>query len=145
VRTDRVLHTGAEAAEDQRHGEHREPNARSGEEIADPGKRCPQTEDERSAEALGESPGRHLEAGHRADIERTQQPDFGIAEAELGLPQRQQHVEQVGKAVMQHMGPRSSCRLTLASAARVEPGLGRDVPSKSQRATVSKGARVPGY
>ena len=74
---DRMLHAGAQPAEDQRAGQHCELDARPGGEIADAGTRGAKTEDQRSAETLGDDPGRHLKARHRADIERTQSPDLG--------------------------------------------------------------------
>ena len=54
---------------------------------------------------ISERPGRQLESRHRAGIEGAQHPHFGIAEAKLCLPQWQEHVEQVGKPVMQRMRP----------------------------------------
>jgi hypothetical protein len=52
---------------------------------------------------VGDHTRRHLEAGHRADVKRAQQADRRVVEPELRLPQRQQHVEQIGVPVMQHM------------------------------------------
>ena len=103
MRGDRVLHARADAAEHQGNDQHRKPGAGPGDEIADAGQRGAKAEQQRAADALGERARRHLEPGHRAGEQRAQQPDLGIAEAELGLPQRQQHIEEVGIAVMQHM------------------------------------------
>ena len=73
-------------------------------QIADAGERGAGGQQRRAADPLGEQAGGHLKPGHRPGIERAQDADLGIAEAELRLPQRQQHIEQVGKAVMQRMG-----------------------------------------
>ncbi len=103
MRTDRVLHPGAEPADDERAHQHRKAGAGSRDQKADARQRGAEAEHQRAAETLGDGARRYLKPGHRADIERPQQPDLGIAEPELGLPQRQQHVQQVGVAVMQHM------------------------------------------
>ncbi len=119
---DGVLHAGAKAADHQRGEQHPEPDAGAGDEIADPGQRGAEAEDQRPTKALGDRPGRDLEPGHRPDIERAQQTNRGVVEAELRLPQRQQHVEQIGIAVVQDMGAAGDAPSCAAPARRCGQG-----------------------
>ncbi len=86
MRRDRVLHAGAEAADDQRAHQHHKSDAGPRGQVADTRESRAEAKDQRAAEALRDGAGGYLKPGHRADIERAQQSDFGIAEAELGLP-----------------------------------------------------------
>src|SRR5262249_48932196 len=54
-------------------------------------------------EALGDQPGGNLEAGHGAGEQPAQQPELGVAEPELLLPDRQHDVDQIGIAVVQRV------------------------------------------
>ena len=55
------------------------------------------------AEALGQEAGRDLKDGHAAAIERPEESDLGERERELGRPDRQQDVDDIGEAVVQKM------------------------------------------
>ena len=52
---------------------------------------------------LGQQPGGNLEARHGAGEEAAQQAELRIAEPELRLPDRQQHVDEIGVAVVQRV------------------------------------------
>ena len=46
-------------------------------------------------------PGGNLERGQRAGKASAQQPDLAVADAELLLPDRQHHIDEIGVAVVQ--------------------------------------------
>jgi len=98
-----MLSARAEAADHESSRQHDETGADASDQIAEPRERGAEREHQGTAETLGQHAGRQLEAGHRAGIERPQCAHFGIAETELRLPQWQEHIEQVGEAVMQRM------------------------------------------
>lgn len=100
---DRMLHARPDAADHQRYGQHCKPGAGAGREIADAGKRRAERQQRRPAQPFGEEARRHLKARHRPGIERAQDADLRIAEAKFRLPQREQHIEEIGKTVMQRM------------------------------------------
>ena len=56
---------------------------------------------------------RDLEPGHDGGVKRAQHADRRVAQGELHLPQRQQHIERIGKAVVQRVGaasdPENAC------------------------------------
>ena len=52
---------------------------------------------------LRELGGRNLQTRHYAGVKRAQHADRGIAQGKLRLPQRQQHIERVGKTIMQRV------------------------------------------
>src|SRR4029077_16843799 len=80
MRADRMLHAGTEPADNERPQQHHETDTRPGDQVADPGERRAEAEDQRAAETLRDGAGRYLKPGHRADIERAEQTDFGIAQ-----------------------------------------------------------------
>jgi hypothetical protein len=100
-----MLCAGAEAADEQRGDEQQEARARPGQEVSDAGKRGPEPEHRRGAEPFRQQRRRNLERGHGAGIDAAQHPDLGIAEAEFALPDRQQHEDDVGEAVVQRVRP----------------------------------------
>ena len=63
---DRVLHGGAGPGQHQRHRQHAVSGADPGREKPDPDQRRAEPEHERPADPLGQHPGRHLQARHRA-------------------------------------------------------------------------------
>ena len=81
-----MLHARAEAADDQRHGQHGKSGAGAGDQIADPGQCRAGRQQRRAADPRGEQAGRDLKPGHRSGVERAQDADLGIAEAEFRLP-----------------------------------------------------------
>ena len=88
----------------------RQREAQDDEAARGAGKRVARRADERAehqhraqAEPAGERGGRHLQPGQRADVERAQQRQGDVAEAELRLPDREEHVDQVGVAVVERM------------------------------------------
>ena len=78
---------------------------RPGDQEAERGDRGARREQPRLAAALRENARRHLEGGHAAGVERLEQPDLREAQAELGRPDRQQHVQDVGEAVVDEVRP----------------------------------------
>src|SRR5262245_18272164 len=98
-----MLNAGAEAADEQ--GRHQKPEARAraGQAIAGAGERRAERQHWRRAEALGDEPGGNLQAGHGAGEQGAQQPELGIAELELLLPDRQHDVDEISVAVVQCM------------------------------------------
>ena len=99
-----MLNARTETADDEGGGQHRKTGAGAGEEIADAGERGTGRQQRRAADTLGELTSGDLKPGHRPGIEGAQNADLGIAKAKLRLPQRQQHIEQIGKAVVQRVG-----------------------------------------
>ena len=95
-----MLHARPDAADHQRCCQHRKPGAGAGREIADAGKRRAERQQRRPAQPFGDQTRRHLKPGHRPGIERAQDADLGIAQAKFRLPQRQQHIEEIGKPVV---------------------------------------------
>jgi hypothetical protein len=61
--------------------------------------------------------GQELEACHHAGIAAAQQSHHGVADGELRLPDRQQHIDQVGQAIVDGMraagGPQGAAGQTL--------------------------------
>jgi hypothetical protein len=91
--------------------------------------------------ALGNQSGGYLKSRYRADVEGPQQSDLGIAEAELGLPQRRQHIEQIGEAVMQQVGAgthRHGARLRRSKS--IEPRRDQGHPLASLATTAMSAA-----
>jgi hypothetical protein len=46
---------------------------------------------------------RHLEGGETPDVETTQQCECAIAEGELRLPDWQEHVDEIGEAIVERV------------------------------------------
>ena len=118
-----MLRAGAEAADDQCHHQHGEAGTGAGQQIADAGERGAERQDGRRAEPLGQQRGRDLEARHGAGKQAAQQAELRIAESELGLPDRQQHINEIGVAVVQCVRAAGDCRSTpLVTLGRGWPG-----------------------
>ena len=86
IGADRVLHPGAQSADDQSPYQHGKADARPGDEIADASERGAKAKDQRPAKTLRDQSCRHLEGGHCAHIERAEQTNRGVIEGKLGLP-----------------------------------------------------------
>src|SRR5262249_21205686 len=98
-----MLHARAEAADEQGDHEEAEADARTRQAIPGSRERRAERQYRCGAEALGDQPGGNLETGHGAREQPAQQPEFGVAEPELLLPDGQHDVDQIGVAVMQRM------------------------------------------
>ena len=100
----RVLGARADAAQNKRYREHGDARARAEEEI---GRCCRSGAGRKNSDAANplRRPGdRNLQPRHHAGIKCAQKADRGVAQRELSLPQRQKHIERIGKAVMQRVG-----------------------------------------
>src|SRR5262245_19911015 len=98
-----MLGAGAEPADEQRDHEQRQTRARAGEAVAGASERGAERQHRSRAQALGEEGGGNLERGHGAGEQPAQQAEFGIAEPELPLPDRQHDEDHVGVAVVQRV------------------------------------------
>ena len=99
-----MLGTRADAAKHKCYRQHGDAGARAEEEI---GRRCGSGAGGKNCCAVNplRRPGdRNLQACHHAGVKCTQNADRGVAQPELSLPQRQQHIERIGKAVVQRVG-----------------------------------------
>ncbi len=115
-----MLRRGAETADHERRHQPGKA-AQSRQTIAKAGQGGAAREHGGCAPALGQKAGGNLQSRHGAGEHAAQQADRGIAEAELGLPDRQHDVDQIGIAVVQRVragGDRQS-------AAFVALGVGR--------------------
>ncbi len=82
--------------------------------VTEARKRCPQRKYRGHAETLGRNTGRNLQARHGAGEDAAECAESRICQAEFGLPQRQQDVDEIGVTVVQCMveaGNRSSATL----------------------------------
>ena len=100
-----MLGAGAEPADEQRGHQHGEAGAGAGQAIAEAGERGAEREHRGGAQPFGHQACRNLEARHGAGEQAAQQPELGIAEPELPLPDRQQDVDEIGVAVVQRVRP----------------------------------------
>jgi hypothetical protein len=80
--------------------------ANPGDAIAQARERGAEREHGAGAEPLRHAGGGNLQARHGAAEERAQETDGRIAQAELGLPDRQRHPDEVGVAVVQDVRAR---------------------------------------
>ena len=107
-------------AENEGYRQHGDAGARAEEQI---GRRCgggAGGEDFRASDPLRRRGDRNLQPGHHAGVKRPQYADRGVAQGELHLPQRQQHIERVGKAVMQRMGTTGDPKYARLVASRLD-------------------------
>ena len=100
-----MLAAGAEARHHEAGEQGDEAAGQAGDQEAERGDRGARREQPRLAAALREDARRHLEGGHASGVERLEQPDLREAQAELGRPDRQQHVQDVGEAVVDEVRP----------------------------------------
>ena len=98
-----MLRAGAEPGDEQDRDQRRIAADERRKTIAEPGERGPGGEHQRRAEPLAQQAGGNLEARHGAGEHAAQQADRRVAQAELRLPDRQHHVDQVGVAVVQRV------------------------------------------
>ena len=83
-----MLRGRANPAQKQRQDKDRESRADTGEAIAEAGQGGAGGKHGRCTDTFGKCCGRDLEACQGAAVHRAQQADRGIAQAELGLPNR---------------------------------------------------------
>ncbi len=96
-----MLDAGAGAGDEQRGIESHRAAAEAGQRIASRGEHRPEDQHRPPADMIGEPARGHLQRGHGAGIETAQQRERDIVEPELGPPDRKEHVDGVGVAVMQ--------------------------------------------
>ena len=75
----------------------------AGERVAAGGQRGADRENDAPVHPLDEPAGGKLERRHRAGVKPAQRGQHPVAQAEFGLPERQQDVDQVGVSVVQRM------------------------------------------
>ena len=85
-----------EEADEQRGEAAREPR----DEEAEGGDRSARSEEARLAPALGHHARRDLKRRHAPAVDRPQQADLSVREAELARPDGEEHVDEVGEAVV---------------------------------------------
>ena len=90
----------SDEASEQRCDENPQTVAISGEYVPEPSERGPERQHRRGAEAFSHKARRNLEAGQSAGKDRSHQPERGKAETELGLPDRQHNVDEIGVPVI---------------------------------------------
>src|SRR5439155_25399095 len=83
----------------------RKARARAGDTIAKPCQRRSASQHHWRAQTLSNESSRNLKRRHGAGEQTAHQPEFPIAEAEFGLPDRQHHNDEIGVAVMQRVRP----------------------------------------
>src|SRR5260370_7726151 len=98
-----MLRAGAEPGAEERRHEQTDPRARARETVPDTGERRAKSEEKSRAEPLSQQPRWNLEACHGAGEQGAQEPKLGITKPELLLPDRQQHIDQIGIAVVQRV------------------------------------------
>ncbi len=100
-----MLAAGAEAGHHEAGEQGDEAAGQAGDQEAESGDRGARHQQPRLAAALREDARGHLEGGHAPGVERLEQPDLREAQAELGRPHRQEHVQDVGEAVVDEVRP----------------------------------------
>ena len=104
-----MLRARAGARHDERQAQAGEPAREAGEAVS--GRRQHRAENQdatRAKPALGQTGRRDLQRRHRGRIQSAQPRERAIAEPELRLPDRQQHVDHIAEAVVQRMGEASA-------------------------------------
>ncbi len=87
--------------------QHAETRACAREAITNAGQGSAKRQHESRAQALGEEPRRNLKSRHGAGKQSAQEPELAVAQPEFLLPQGQQYVDQISKAVVERV--RSAC------------------------------------
>ncbi len=98
-----MLNAGAQTAKRQTGDKANEAAAPADEEIAGRRRRCTGGEQKTFADAFREEAGGDLQTGHDPGIDSLEKTYLRQCQAELGLPNRQQHVEKIGEAVVQNV------------------------------------------
>ena len=98
-----MLRGRANPAQKQRQDKDRESRADTGEAIAEAGQGGAGGKHRGGTDTFGKCCGRNLEACQGATVHRAQQADCGIAQAELGLPDRQSNPDEIRVAVVQRV------------------------------------------
>src|SRR6476620_7938876 len=90
---------GGEQGEHQ----HAETRACAREAITNAGQGSAKRQHESRAQPLGEEPRRNLKSRHGAGKQSAQEPELAVAQPEFLLPQGQQYVDQISKAVVERV------------------------------------------
>jgi len=98
-----MLRARSRARDRQRHAQADQAAGEPGERVAPGRQRGAEGENDAPAHPLRQPAGGQLECGHGAGIEAAEDGQHREAQAEFGLPDRQQDVDQVGVAVVQGM------------------------------------------
>src|ERR1700730_16711003 len=131
--SERMLRARPQPRGEQGEHQHAETRACARQAITNAGQRGAKRQHESRAKALGKEPRRNLKSRHGAGKQSAQEAELAVAEPEFLLPQRQQHVDQISKAVVERV--RSACyrrKAMLISLGRerrrlsIEPLLLRD-------------------
>ena len=117
---------GAEASKNQCYCQRSDTVAHSEEQISNGRRGCAGCENPCSGDPPRHGSDRDLETRHHAGVERAQYADCRVAQNELCLPYRQQHVERIGEAIMQRVGaagdPEGACFVSGRVRCRREGG-----------------------
>src|SRR6266436_5845327 len=98
-----MLGARTESPYEQRDQQQDKAGADAGDAIAKTSKRSAGRQYDRRAKPLGEKTAGNLQTCHRADEYAAQHAEFGKTQSKLGLPQRQQHIDEIRIAIMQRM------------------------------------------
>ena len=96
-----MLRAGPRARESERDTKPKQPAGKTGQSIAKRGKCRTKRQNHSTANSFGEAANGNLQSRHRTGVEASHQAKYAVAEGELSLPDRQQHVDQVGIPVVQ--------------------------------------------
>ena len=99
-----MLGPAAGARHDEEGGEAEEAARPSQQNVGEPGQRRAGGEHGPFSVALGKEARRHLGRRQRARHDHLEGPHLGVGQGEGGRPQRQQHVDAVGEAVVDGVG-----------------------------------------
>ena len=113
-----MLRARSEPGTEERGHEKAYPRARACQAVADARQCRSQRQNGSRAKTLGEKARWNLEACHRPGEQRAEQAELRIADPELLLPQRQQHVDQIGVSIVKRVGAKRHARHPTLSAPR---------------------------
>ncbi len=103
-RADRMLRRGARTADQQHDDQQKEPSAgKADRDIGAAGQRGADCQHQRAAPADRQPGRRHLQSRHGAGKQHSQDAQSREAQPELGLPNRQQYIDEIGEAVVQRV------------------------------------------
>ena len=99
-----MLGARADASEDKCCRQHGDVGACAEQQIGRPRGSGADRKDFCSTDPMGHAGDRDLQPRHHGGIKRAKYADCRVAQGELRLPQWQQHIERIGKAIMQRVG-----------------------------------------
>src|SRR5215510_9717376 len=99
-----MLRRRAETPDEETHEQPREPPGQAGGDETEGRDRGARGEKPRLAPSLGKEAGGNLAARHPAAVGGLEQADLGEVQTELRAPDGQEHVDDVGEAVVNEMG-----------------------------------------